>query len=177
VILVDVFRPAQWHDLFVMVGTGAAALTGLVFVAMSLNVAAITGDASHRYRAIGNLTGLAAVFMLCALVLMGHQHHLSVGAEILVVSTVAGLVFVSGYVQARRMGGSGESLSLFRVLGGSLCYALEMVGAILLIVGYISGLYIAAVAIVANFYFMISGACLLLVVARSRPVEGSPPSE
>ena len=59
-VAVDVYRAAQWHDFFVMVGTGAAALTGLVFVAMSLNVAAITQDATHRYRAVGNLTGLTA---------------------------------------------------------------------------------------------------------------------
>ena len=38
---------------FVMVGGGAAALTGLVFVAMSLNLAMIAQDATHRFRAIG----------------------------------------------------------------------------------------------------------------------------
>jgi hypothetical protein len=58
-----------------MVGTGAAALTGLVFVAMSLNVGAIKGDTAHRYRASGSLTGLASVFVLSGLVLMGGQHH------------------------------------------------------------------------------------------------------
>jgi hypothetical protein len=31
----DVFRPDQWHDFFITVGGGAAALTGLVFVAIA----------------------------------------------------------------------------------------------------------------------------------------------
>ncbi len=53
----DIFRPEQWHDFFITVGGGAAALTGLVFVAMSLNVSVIARDATHRYRAIGTLTG------------------------------------------------------------------------------------------------------------------------
>src|SRR6266498_5943032 len=53
----DIYRPDQWHDFFITVGGGAAALTGLVFVAMSLNVAVIAQDATHRYRAIGTLTG------------------------------------------------------------------------------------------------------------------------
>jgi hypothetical protein len=38
-----------------------------------------------------------------------------------------------------------------------------MIGAALLIAGDIAGLYLAAVAIVANFFFMISGSWLLLV--------------
>jgi hypothetical protein len=50
---------------------GAVTLTGLVFVAMSLNLKEIAIDATHRNRAINTLTGLALVFMRCALVLMG----------------------------------------------------------------------------------------------------------
>jgi len=50
---VDIYRPEQWHDFFVMVGGGAAALTGLVFVALSLNLESIAKDATHRYRANG----------------------------------------------------------------------------------------------------------------------------
>ncbi len=79
---VDIYRPEQWHDFFVMVGGGAAALTGLVFVALSLNLESIAKDATHRYRAIGTLAGFTAAFIMCALVLMGNQNHL-------VVSTVA----------------------------------------------------------------------------------------
>jgi hypothetical protein len=32
-----VYNASQWRDFFVMVGGGAAALTGLVFVAMTLS--------------------------------------------------------------------------------------------------------------------------------------------
>ena len=46
---------------------GSAALTGLVFVAMSVNVEAVTANPAHRYRATGNLIGLGAVFMLSSL--------------------------------------------------------------------------------------------------------------
>jgi len=37
-LVADIFRPAQWNDFFLLVGTGAVTLTGLVFVAMSLNL-------------------------------------------------------------------------------------------------------------------------------------------
>lgn len=45
----------QLHDFFIMVGGGAAALTGLVFVALSLNLEIIVKDLTHRNRAIGTL--------------------------------------------------------------------------------------------------------------------------
>ncbi len=102
----DVFRPDQWHDFFITVGGGAAALTGLVFVAMSLNVAVIAQDPTHRYRAIGTLTGFTAAFVICSLAVMGGQDHRGVGIEWLVVATVAGAVYVYGYVQAIRVGES-----------------------------------------------------------------------
>src|SRR5580698_4188099 len=84
-IAADVFRPGQWDNFFLLVGTGAVTLTGLVFVAMSLNFKSIALDATHRFRAINTLTGLALVFMRCALVLMGAQTDRSVGAELFVV--------------------------------------------------------------------------------------------
>jgi hypothetical membrane protein len=162
-IAVDIYRPALWRDFFVMVGTGAASLTGLVFVAMTLNIKVITRDPTHRYRAIGTLSGLTASFMLCALVLMGSQNHQAVGAEMLVVFSISAAIYINGYVQASKSPKNVTTPSLYRTIGGSSCYLAEVVGAVILISGSIAGLYVAAVAIVANFYFMISGAWLLLV--------------
>jgi hypothetical protein len=33
----DIYRPDEWHDFFLTVGGASAVLTGLVFVALSLN--------------------------------------------------------------------------------------------------------------------------------------------
>ena len=46
----DIYRPDQWHDYFITVGGASAALTGLVFVAMSLNPGVIAQDQTHRRR-------------------------------------------------------------------------------------------------------------------------------
>jgi hypothetical protein len=72
-LALDAYRPEQWHDFFVVVGGAAAVLTGLVFVAASLNVNTVTQDAAHRYRAIDTLSGMTGVFVIYALVLMGGQ--------------------------------------------------------------------------------------------------------
>src|SRR5260221_12356047 len=67
------FPVSQWHDYFMTVGGGAAALTGLVFVAMTLHLDEIINNPVHRHRARSILAGLTAVFIPCALVLMGGQ--------------------------------------------------------------------------------------------------------
>jgi hypothetical protein len=64
--MLNVYRHKEWHDFFVMVGGAAAALAGLVFVAMSLNLATIFQDPTHRSRAIGTLAGFTSVFAICA---------------------------------------------------------------------------------------------------------------
>lgn len=88
-----------------MVGGAAAALTGLVFVALSLNLDVVVRDATHRYRAIGTMTNFAGIFVLCALALMGGQNHVAVGTEWLLVSSGAGAVYVYGYLRARGLRG------------------------------------------------------------------------
>ncbi len=166
----DIFMPGQWTDFFLLVGTGAVTLTGLVFVAMSLNLKAIAIDATHRYRAINTLTGLALVFMRCALVLMGAQNHKSIGAELLVVSGISAAVFVKGYTKAIRMS---SGLRVSRIVGGSLVHLAEMIGAALFILGYLPGLYIAALAIVTNTCYMITAAWLLVIGAFDQNTESS----
>ena len=159
-IAADIFRPGQWTDFFLLVGTGAVTLTGLVFVAMSLNLKVIAVDATHRNRAINTLTGLALVFMRCALVLMGAQNHRSIGTELFVVSGISAAIFIKGYAEAIRMS---NGLRLSRIVGGSLVHVAEMVGAALFFFGYLAGLYIAAIAIVTNSCYMITAAWLLVI--------------
>jgi hypothetical protein len=79
----DLFRPEQWNNFFLLVGTGAVTLTGLVFVAMSPTLKVIAGDATHRNRAI-NTDRTGAGFMRCAPVLMEGQNHRAVSAELFI---------------------------------------------------------------------------------------------
>jgi hypothetical protein len=172
-IAADIFRPGQWTDFFILVGTGAVTLTGLVFVAMSLNLKTIAVDATHRYRAINTLTGLALVFMRCALVLMGAQNHWSIGAELFVVSGISAAIFIRGYTRATK---TSSELRPSRIIGGSLVHLAEMIGAALFFAGYIAGLYIAAVAIVTNTCYMITAAWLLVIGVVDQKTSARPSS-
>src|SRR5713226_10149354 len=87
---------SAWHDYFMTVGAGAAALTGLVFVAMTLHLEEITKDPVHRHRARTILAGLTAVFIRCALALMGGQGPRWVALELIaVLLAVEGILLVS----------------------------------------------------------------------------------
>jgi modulator of FtsH protease len=163
-MIADIYRPELWNSFFVMVGGGVAALTGLVFVALSialsLKLEDMTEDATHKYRSINTLAGLTAVFVTCGLVLMPDQDHREIGLELFLLGLAGAVIFLYGFRQAFKYGSQPSKQRL--VLGSGL-YLAELVGAAVLIAGSIAGLYVAAVAIVLNVAFMISAAWLLVV--------------
>lgn len=146
-----------------MVGGGAAALAGLIFVAISIKPEIVVRHATHRNRAINMLTGFTAVFMACSLALIGNQGLGALGLEWLVLWSIAAAIFVRGYAVAIRSGMSSIGLTVPRLAGGTMCYLAEVAAAILLILGYGAGLYVAAIAMVVLFGFLISGGWLLIL--------------
>jgi hypothetical protein len=170
----DIYRPDQWHDYFITVGGASAALTGLVFVAISLNPGVIARDPTHRNRAVGTIAGFTAIFMVCGLGVMGGQDHQAVGLEWLIVSAAAGVVYVYGYIQALRFGKSSVGLRSDRLFLGTALHIVEIAGAALLLSGYVAGLYLAAMSMVGLLAFMISGAWMLIMgVSERRPRAGN----
>ena len=155
--------PEQWNNFFVMVGGGAAALAGLIFVAMSIKHDIIIQNTTHKNRAINMLTGFTAIFMASSFALIGNQSLGVLGLEWLLLWLISTIIFIRGYVIAIRAGMSTIGLNMPRLAGGTICYLAEVVSAIFLILGYSSGLYIAAVAIIILFAFLISGAWLLMI--------------
>jgi len=160
----------QWTNFFVMVGGGAAALLGLIFVAISINPEIVLRNATHKNRAINMLTGFSAVFMACGFGAFGNQHIVPLGCEWFVLWVVATAIFIRGYVVAIRSGMSSIGLNVPRLAGGTLCYLAEVLAAICLMLGQTAGLYIAATASIILFVFLISGAWLLIIGAY----EGQP---
>jgi hypothetical protein len=162
----DVYRPAEWHDFFVMLGGAAAVLTGLVFVALSLNLDALLPDVTHRARSIGTLTNFGGIFVISAVALMGDQTHVSIGIAWLLVSIAAGFVYVRPWPTTRRVGPP-STVTTARFVAGTALYLGEVVGAVLIISGVTAGLYIAASSMTLLTVFSVTGAWLLVLGARS----------
>ena len=160
-----------WNNFFLMVGGGAAALAGLIFVAISINPERIVRNTTHKNRAINMLSGFSAIFMACSLALLGDQHLVALGAEWLFLWIIATYIFIRGYVVAIKSGMSSIGLNPPRLAGGTICYLAEVTGAIFLILGYGVGLYIAAIATIVLFAFLISGAWLLIIGIYEEPAK------
>ena len=82
-----------WNDFYVMVGGAAAALTGLVLVAVSLHAKAILGHPLYRDRALASLQGLVTG-LLVAVAALTPQSRSAFGIELLVL----GLLWIVRYV-------------------------------------------------------------------------------
>jgi hypothetical protein len=154
------YQAGLWHDYFMMVGGGAAALTGLVFVAMTLHLDEIASNPVHRHRARTILTGLTAVFIRCALVLMGGQDAHAVAVELIGVLVVVEFILYGSIRQAAR---SADRSVLLRAIGSFACLVLEQAGALILFFGGAWGLYVIGLGMMSSFVFMVTGAWLLLV--------------
>jgi hypothetical protein len=70
---------------------------------------------------------------------------------------------IRGYVVAIKSGMSSIGLTTPRLAGGTMCCLAEVVSAVFLIRGNSSGLYVAAIAIIVLFAFLISGTWLLMI--------------
>ena len=155
-----------WHDFFIMVGGGAAALAGLVFVALSINLGTIVADPTHKNRAIGTLTGFSAVFIICGFALIADQEARWFGIEWFLVSCTALYIYVRGIFRAAKSGASWFGVTNVRVTAGVAGYAGQIVGALMLAMGYSVGIYVASIAMVLAFASLVSGAWLLMVGAH-----------
>ena len=158
-----VYNQDHWNNFFVLVGTGSAALTGLVFVAISINIRGVTRDPTHRYRAANMLSGFTAAFLVSCFALMGRQTYRTLGAEWFAVALLAAVVNTNGYIRGLRSTGSHYALGSIRIVGGTACYLGQIIGSLVLFFGYRAGIYIGAVSLLVNFYFLVSGSWLLIL--------------
>jgi modulator of FtsH protease len=153
----------SWREFFLGVSGGAAALTGLGFVAMSIHLKTILSHPALVNRAKGVLTNSMAIFIRCSLAIMGGQTYQAVALELFGICAIAVMVGAVNFLAVLRAPGPVPRPSLYRYLGGLLCFLVEMTGAVFLFLGFSWGLYMAAGAMMASFYFIVSGAWLLLI--------------
>lgn len=82
------YAPDKWSDLFVAAAGASAALAGLVFVAVSINIERILQYRDLPARAAVTLILLVGVLVVSLLGLAHGQSHVAFGAEVLGVSLV-----------------------------------------------------------------------------------------
>jgi modulator of FtsH protease len=94
------YDPSAWSELFVASAGAAAALAGLVFVAVSINIDRILQFEGLTERALETVVMLLSVVLVSMICLIPGQSNVALGAELLglglivtaIVTTVAGKV-------------------------------------------------------------------------------------
>lgn len=96
------YEPEAWNDLFVAAAGASAALAGLVFVAVSINLDRIIAGEGLPDRALQALMQLIAVVIASLLVLAPGQSTTALGVELLVVGALVavGSMVLLGRAQA-----------------------------------------------------------------------------
>jgi hypothetical protein len=79
------YDPSEWHDLFVAVAGASAALLGLLFVAVSINLERILSYKGLPERALETMLLLMSVLLVSIAGLMPGESHVALGLEILFV--------------------------------------------------------------------------------------------
>jgi modulator of FtsH protease len=100
------YRIDVWTDLFDALAGASAALTGLLFVSVSINLSSIVGDRALVHRSLETLSLLVGLLVLSILLLVPEPDTGTVGAEIAVLGLLLGLPLVlAGSTLAAGSGG------------------------------------------------------------------------
>jgi hypothetical protein len=143
----DTFTQAVegWHDFYMMIGTAAATLVGLLFVSLSLNIDAITRKENADLRMLAEQTFSSFIYVILFAVffLIPDQGSQGLGLPLLGVgglglySTVSHF-FKTRYKQPRVWGRGNVAL---RFAAPTLCFASLMIIAVSALLDRTNGLY------------------------------------
>ena len=93
----------DWQNILSVQAECAATLTGLVFVAVSINLAKIIAFPGLPSRAVESIVQFLQVFFICTVALVPGQSSLAVGAEILCIALLSWIMQVIAQVRYARM--------------------------------------------------------------------------
>ena len=168
------YQPEQWRDLYVMLGTTAGALIGLLFVATSLHLDLIMSNPVYRLRARNNTLHLLIMLVQAGLLLTPQPVSL-LGAELVVVN-LAGLqlplTFAYSYFVTSKA--SRRTFPIYPFVTYTSSYTLGAAGAVALIVHAGWGIYLITasyltvlVAVALNAWIIMLGLGLAETAAKS----------
>jgi len=156
--------PEGWSDFFVATAGAAGALSGLIIVAMTVNITTIIGIPSMTSRAAATIAALVLIVVSAAAGLIPGQGPRLLGGEVLVFAAVAMVLTIDSAVRMVRA----IDRQYLRVTWVKIVVALVqilpfLVGAAILLTGSYSGLYWIAAGVLLVFVGSVTNAWVLLV--------------
>ncbi len=153
-----------WHDFFVAEAGASAALLGLLFVAISLNLTKIIEHKVLPNRAIVALLMLLAILVISSLLLIPEQTNMSAGVTVLIPSA---LLWMRGTRLDIRSTRHGEPEYRWWLIFHVFCFEISVlpyvVGAIMLLTGGAHPLAWVAAGMIFSFGTVVMDSWILLV--------------
>jgi len=151
-----------WHDFFVAEAGASAALAGLVFVAVSINVANIVHEPRLATRAGVTVTLLLNILLISTVALISQIDPRILGGLVLVIS---GSLWIFVVATAMRQGVDRERKAQWVFHAGLLQVALLplLIGGVILATGGETGLIWVAAGFVLSFCVAVLNAWVLLI--------------
>ncbi len=157
------YSAAEWSDLFVATAGASAALTGLVFVAVSINLDRILSFAGLPERALETLALLLAVTIVSIFGLAPGQSATALGIELLGFGLLALLGVALAIRASVRASGRGEARLYARVTTSAPGLLAFVIGGASLIAESGGGLYWVLGGIIIAVLGGVANAWVLLV--------------
>ncbi|MDQ2914877.1 MAG: hypothetical protein M3T56_16740 [Chloroflexota bacterium] len=137
----------HWHDVNVALVTAAAGLLGLLFVALSIHIRALTAPRNAELRSVARSVFLGYVVALAiGFLALLPQTLLAFGVELMVLIVLAIVPFGAAARSGLRATGVGydRRVTVIQFLLGFALFAIGVIGAIGVAVGEVWALYVTA---------------------------------
>ena len=145
-----------WHDFYLMIGTAAATLMGLLFVSLSLNVGVITSKANADLRllAVQTFVSYLSTLMFALIFLIPKQGPIGLGLPMLGIDLIVLCVTVVRILEMRRnrphswVGGG----FVLRFAAPLICFVAVLIIAVSALMGQTDGLYWFVPVVIVLFW-------------------------
>jgi modulator of FtsH protease len=154
----------EWHDLFVATAGAAAALTGLIFVGVSINLARILSIPKLPGRALLSLILLMTILIISIVLLIRQPSIKVTGIEVLIIGLCCWLFALRIDISIHRNTAKEfKNLNLFNLLFDQTAVLPYLIAAIFFISSSDVGFYWIVIAFILSFIKAMADVWVLLI--------------